>query len=388
MTISPTSYGMRTGYAAGSDHSPAGRIDMTDASVHFMRCFDEGGPSQHGPNSDRAQQSQDARELLGLVRASNTPQQNVALIDAAVQFMVGQGGGRSSQSPQPQQNSQAIQMLGNIADQVASASGVPDASKNQILGGIAQILGQLIGQAQPQNRANGHESACNANGGASGNGGAGQSSGSQMNQQLIQALGNLADQISQAPGMSDSVKNQILAEISQILAQLGRADGGAPSQVAGAGQGTGGGAQGAGGQAQPGGQAADQLLGLINAQNSPQANKALIDAAIEQMQQAGGGGGAQQNQPLVQMLGKIADQVAGAQGMPDATKNQILGQIAQALSQLQQKGDQTFGSSGSIGEAVSALSQDVHNLLSGNPSLASTIEGELSQVLAAVGGAE
>ncbi|MGC2779009.1 MAG: hypothetical protein WA418_25595 [Bradyrhizobium sp.] len=326
--------------------------------------------------------------MLGLVRASNTPQQNVALIDAAVQFMVGQGGGRSSQSPQPQQNSQAIQMLGNIADQVASASGVPDASKNQILGGIAQILGQLIGQAQPQNRANGHESACNANGGASGNGGAGQSSGSQMNQQLIQALGNLADQISQAPGMSDSVKNQILAEISQILAQLGRADGGAPSQVAGAGQGTGGGAQGAGGQAQPGGQAADQLLGLINAQNSPQANKALIDAAIEQMQQAGGGGGAQQNQPLVQMLGKIADQVAGAQGMPDATKNQILGQIAQALSQLQQKGDQTFGSSGSIGEAVSALSQDVHNLLSGNPSLASTIEGELSQVLAAVGGAE
>jgi len=413
MTVSPMSQGMRSSHVSSYEHSVADRMDTADASARFASCFHEASSQQL---------AQDASQLLGMVRSSNTPQQNIALIDAAVQDMSGQDRARSCH--QPQQQSQMPQALGTIAQQVAGAPEMSDATKNQILGEIAQILSQINGA------------------------GAGEGKSSQPNQQLIQALGKIADQIASASGLSDATKNQILGEISQIFSQLSQANGTGPSKSSGAGDGS---------QAQSGSQDASQLLGLVKANNTPQANQALIDAAVQQLQQAGGQGGSQQSQ-LAQTLGKIADQVAGASGLSDATKNQILGEITQLLSQLSQANgagrsqstgagdgtqtqpgsqdgsqqsqlaetlgniaDQVAGASGLsdatknqiLGEiahalsqlqqgggqasdalspttktAISTLSQDIESALSGNPSLAATINSELSQVLAGAVGAQ
>ena len=256
MTVSPMSQGMRSSHVSSYEHSVADRMDTADASARFASCFHEASSQQL---------AQDASQLLGMVRSSNTPQQNIALIDAAVQDMSGQDRARSCH--QPQQQSQMPQALGTIAQQVAGA-----------------------------------------------------------------------------PEMSDATKNQILGEISQILSQLSQANGAGPSKSTGAGDGT---------QTQPGSQ-----------------------------------DGSQQSQ-LAETLGNIADQVAGASGLSDATKNQILGEIAHALSQLQQGGGQASDAlSPTTKTAISTLSQDIESALSGNPSLAATINSELSQVLAGAVGAQ
>jgi hypothetical protein len=157
------------------------------------------GPATSGPRSGArhhdcstgagSQQSASiASQLLGLVADAKTPEDKAALISAAISVL------KSGTSHDSHHGSdKLLKILGGLAHQISTSSGLIDSAKGQILDGIAKLVKQIVSSANRQHS---------------------------TSNDILNTLNQLINRISHATGLDQATKNKILDELAAIVQQF------------------------------------------------------------------------------------------------------------------------------------------------------------------------